>query len=140
MQSQDHDLFRKCKLAHFWRASYTSMSGHSTFTLSLTYVFKNSQKRAPFSEGPLWIRSSHIMICHDMSWYIMINYMFVMSCHVILSCHQISSYAMKCHQVSSYVMKGHHVKLKDILWHLMTWTLCEFWWHLMIFHDISYFF
>ena len=37
-------------------------------------------------------------------------------------------------------MKCHHVKLKDLSWHLMTWTWWGFWWHFIIFDYFSWHF
>ncbi len=50
------------------------------------------------SEGVI---SWHVMKCHDKR-------------------HDFSPKVTKCHQMSQIVIKCHHVKLKDILWHLMT--------------------
>ena len=82
---------------------------------------------------PLWIRSSHLMICYDMSWYIMINDMFCHEMSPNIIYHQMSPNIIICHEMSPCLIERHFMTFDDINLRGILMTFDDIWWFFMTF-------
>ncbi len=123
------------------------------FWLSLDEGMKASPNEVHlFSCVPLWIRSSHFMIYHDMSWYIMINDMFchemspnIIICHEMSPCSWNDQFHFECspyeftHELSQiFVKDGRNWQIITTIVHELSWKIAFF----MVFpstcHEMSF--